>query len=476
MAQQLHHDVAPRDGTHRHAAGLDDVALAHVLGDVGEAQEDLHLGDHPPVHGPAVDLDVEGPHLDLAAEVVDVVVLRRKVIRGQHAEVCGADGLVVLLELLELLLQRHALGGQREGALHDGGEGVREERGALPHGAHQLVGVRLAELQLQLGELLLRASGEALEGRQHRADRVPEELLDLPLHEAGEVLETDGGQVLAAQVPVLHLPDVLPALLVAELRKVARALGVVRPPREGHGEADQVAGEVAIALDPLGHVVAREVPVVLVELVADEDRALELRVDLAAPRQRRHGRGVAGLLHAQHHVPLVRHEGHVQLLDLRGEVLPRLVVREVAEAREVHDLHVDAPRRLDPHVDGLGAHGGAEVLVSVADDLHDRLDGVLHPLAGRAAADVPLGALAGGDVPELQDRRPAAAEGPGAEVELLAGQGLDEPALAHRLLADEDELGHGEVDDAELVLHLGLDIPEQVEQLALGGTLTRNHL
>mmetsp|Transcript_93812 Transcript_93812/g.289332 ORF Transcript_93812/g.289332 Transcript_93812/m.289332 type:complete len:636 (-) Transcript_93812:385-2292(-) len=362
VTQQLHDHVAPCDGAHGHAAGLDHVALAHVLGDVGEAQEDLHLGDHAPVHGPAVDLDVKGTHLDLAPQVVDVVVERGEVVRGQHAEVRGAHGLVVGMELAQLLLERHDRL-QVQHALHDVREGRGEGHAAVAGGAQDPVWVRLAELRLQLLLAPLHGLLEVPELVEHWPHGVREHHLDLPLHVGGEVREADGLHVPGAEALGLHLPQVLGVHALAQLAEGLGGRGAVPPPGERQGEADEVLRQVAVAVHPPAHVVVGQVVVELVQLVADEDGALKLGVDLAALLQRRHRRCVRGLLHAQHDVPLVLHESHDELDYLVGQVLLRGVEREVAEARQVHDLHVHAEGRLHPHPDGLGAHRLAELLM-----------------------------------------------------------------------------------------------------------------
>mmetsp|Transcript_100638 Transcript_100638/g.204000 ORF Transcript_100638/g.204000 Transcript_100638/m.204000 type:complete len:340 (+) Transcript_100638:103-1122(+) len=74
IAQQLHNDVTPSQGAHGDAARLDHVPLLRGKGDLREAQEDLDLDHEPPKLGAAVDLHIEGGHLNVVAKVVDVVV------------------------------------------------------------------------------------------------------------------------------------------------------------------------------------------------------------------------------------------------------------------------------------------------------------------------------------------------------------------------------------------------------------------
>mmetsp|Transcript_17942 Transcript_17942/g.47294 ORF Transcript_17942/g.47294 Transcript_17942/m.47294 type:complete len:218 (-) Transcript_17942:108-761(-) len=217
-----------------------------------------------------------------------------------------------------------------------------------------------------------------------------------------------------------------------------------------------------MSIDPRAHVVRSEIAVVLVELVPDQDRPLESRIQAAALLQRGHCRRIRGLLHAQDDIALVPHEVHIQVLDLLGQVLLRGIHGEVPETRQVHDLHVHAARGLDADVDGLGADVLAQLLVHLTDQRHHLVQVVLLPHLCLHVPHKPARASGGGDVAELEDRWPPAAQRPGDEVECLSGQRLDEAALADRLLAKEDELGHGEVYDAQLVLHASLDIAKQV--------------
>mmetsp|Transcript_30335 Transcript_30335/g.68929 ORF Transcript_30335/g.68929 Transcript_30335/m.68929 type:complete len:418 (-) Transcript_30335:495-1748(-) len=341
VAEQLHHDVPPSERAHGDAAGLDDIPLLGLACNLGEPQEDLHLVHEPPELCAAVDLHVEGRYLDLIPEVLDVVVEAAEVLRREHAEVGRAKGLVVLVELTQLLLKIHDRP-EVENALHD----VRQCRGegdaAVPRGAEYPVGVGLVELRLQLRHLLLPGALQVLEVCHDRAQCVDKHLLDLLLHVDSEALEPNGLHVLGAQPPRLHLPEVLGVHVLLQLVEVLRGWRPVPPPGQRQGEADQGLGQVAKPIDPLVHVVCGEIVVVLVELVADEDRPLKVRVDLSTPLQRGHGRRVCGLLDTEHHVPPVPHEALHELYNLLGQDQLGGVQREVAEARQVDDLHVNA--------------------------------------------------------------------------------------------------------------------------------------
>mmetsp|Transcript_4301 Transcript_4301/g.10871 ORF Transcript_4301/g.10871 Transcript_4301/m.10871 type:complete len:218 (+) Transcript_4301:994-1647(+) len=217
-----------------------------------------------------------------------------------------------------------------------------------------------------------------------------------------------------------------------------------------------------MSIDPCAHVVRSEIAVILVELVPDQDRAFELRVELAAPLERGHRRRVVGLLNAQHSVVFVSHEAQDQLLDLRRQGLLRLIQRKVPEARQVNDLHVDTARRLDTYPNRFRLDVVSAFLVHNPDDSHHLVDRLLLPLLVRGVAHEPTRFDRRRHVAELEDSGPPATQGARYEVEGLTCQCLDEAALADRLLAKEDELGHGEVYDAQLVLHASLDIAKQV--------------
>mmetsp|Transcript_116178 Transcript_116178/g.329228 ORF Transcript_116178/g.329228 Transcript_116178/m.329228 type:complete len:362 (-) Transcript_116178:341-1426(-) len=308
-AQELHHDVPPCERVHRDTACLDHVSLCDLAWDLGETDENLSLDHQPPELGAAVELHVEGADLHLVPEVLDVVLEAVELLGRKQAEVLGTDRLVVEVEVPQLLLQAHD-GVQAEGALHDVRQGRGEGDAAVAGGAQDALRVGVAELRRHLLLGLLEGRLEALQVAEDRTDGVHEDLLDPLLHEAHEVLEADGLQVLRAEAPRLHLPEILGVHLLPQFGERLGGHAAVLPPGEREREAHQVLGQVAEAVHPLVHVVRREVVVVLVELVADQDRPLELRVQLAAPRERGHGRRVPALLDAQHHVAGVPHEAH----------------------------------------------------------------------------------------------------------------------------------------------------------------------
>mmetsp|Transcript_6462 Transcript_6462/g.18005 ORF Transcript_6462/g.18005 Transcript_6462/m.18005 type:complete len:256 (+) Transcript_6462:751-1518(+) len=255
------------------------------------------------------------------------------------------------MELPQLVLEVHD-GLELEDAFHDVRQRHGEGNAAVAHGAHNPLRVRVLELD---GQGLLLAFGgllQLLEIGEHRPDGLAEHALDLGFHEGGEVAEADRAHVLFAEAPSLHLA---PVLLVHVLGKLAERLWgslAILPEGEGQREAHQVLRQVTEAVDPLVHVVWRQVLVVLVQLVSDQHCAFELRIEVPAPRQGGHGRGVASLLHTKDDVARVPHEFHVELVDLVPQFLPLRVQGEVAEARQVDDLHVDAAGRLDAHIDG----------------------------------------------------------------------------------------------------------------------------
>mmetsp|Transcript_5789 Transcript_5789/g.16253 ORF Transcript_5789/g.16253 Transcript_5789/m.16253 type:complete len:374 (-) Transcript_5789:150-1271(-) len=370
----------------------------------------------------------------------------------------GAVLRVVLVEQPHLRRQVHAAHRDIQGPLHHLVQSARERLAAGARRRRHGVGVRLLVLGLQALGLLAVGELEVLQLVEDGLDGVVEEHLYLLRHVARESVEADRAQVLGLDPLRLQLLAVLCALVRPHLHERLRGRLSVLPEGQRKGEADQRGRQVAVALDPLVDVGWLEVGVVFVELVADQDRPLEGGVELATLGERGHGRRVPTLLHAQHHVPGIRHEPLVQLLDFPGELFLAIVDGEIAEARQVDDLHVNAAGRLDAHPAGICRYGLAQLLVRLSDLDHHLRDGVLVPLVGGLVPHEPLGSSCPRHVPELQDRRPPAAQGAGNEIEGLSREGLYQAALAHRLLAEEDELRQGEVDVAELVLHSGLHV------------------
>mmetsp|Transcript_87342 Transcript_87342/g.255460 ORF Transcript_87342/g.255460 Transcript_87342/m.255460 type:complete len:297 (-) Transcript_87342:311-1201(-) len=285
---------------------------------------------------------------------------------------------MVRVKLAQLLLKRHD-GLQVKDALHHVGERGRKRHGAVASCAQDPAGVRLGELRLQLLLSPLDGLLELPQLVEHRPHGVGEHQLDPPLHEGDEVCEAHGLHVLGPEALGPHLPQVLGIHVLPQVAEGLRRRGAVPPPGQREGEADEGLGQVAVAVDPPAHVVAGQIVVELVQLVADEDSALELRVDLAALLQRRHRRSVRRLLHAQHDISLVLHECHDKLDDLVGQVLLSRVQSKITEPRQVHNLHVNAIWRLNPHIDWLGTHGLTKLLMCIPHQLHHFMDRVLLP-------------------------------------------------------------------------------------------------
>mmetsp|Transcript_55322 Transcript_55322/g.99628 ORF Transcript_55322/g.99628 Transcript_55322/m.99628 type:complete len:453 (-) Transcript_55322:355-1713(-) len=388
VAQQLHHDVAPGERAHGHAARLDHIALLDLYCDFREPQEDLNLVHQAPELRPAVHLHVEGGDLDFISEVVDVVIQTTEVLRGQHAEVRGAQGLVVAVEAPELFLEVHHRI-QVEDALHHMRQRRGEGESAVARGADNPVWIGVVELVLQILHLPGGRRLEVPEVRQDRADGLREHDLDPLLHEEGEALEADGLHVAPAQTLGLHLPEVLSVHVLLHLIEGLRGGTSVPPPGQRDGKPDQCVRQVPIPIHPLAAILVRQVTVVLVELVPDQDRSLELGVDLAALRQGGHRGCIVGLLDAQHHVPLVAHEAVHEVRDLVREGLLGIIGGEVAEAGQVHDLHVHAATRLHADVDRIRRDRLPALLVRIAHQLHHGPHGVLAPVVRLLVADVP---------------------------------------------------------------------------------------
>mmetsp|Transcript_17621 Transcript_17621/g.50143 ORF Transcript_17621/g.50143 Transcript_17621/m.50143 type:complete len:606 (+) Transcript_17621:446-2263(+) len=464
VPQQFHDDVAPRQGAHGDAARLDDVPLLRLHSDFRKAQEDFDLLHHPPERRTSVDLHLKCGEFHLIPQVFEVVHEAGEILGGQLRE--GVVARMVLVEEFELRLERIGWV-DVQGALHDMLQGAGEGHATVARCGKEPVRVGVMDLLLERLELIVMLGLQVLQVGEHRTDRLHKHLLDFLLHEATEALEADGRQVPWGQPLARHLALVLGVALVDHVPKRLGGSFSVRPMRQSERKAHQVTGQVAMAVDPWTHVLWRQVGVVLIQFVADEDGALEFRVELAALLQRTHGRGVPRLLHRQHDVPRVFHEGQVELLDLLGKGLRLAVYAEVAESRQIHDLHVNAAGGLDPYTNRDVAHALAQLLMALPHDLHHLLGRHLLPLAGLLVAHMPLRFLQARDVSEFQHRRPPAAQRTRDEIEGFPGKGLDQPALADRLLAYQDELRHGEIDDAELVLHTGLDISQQVQQLRL---------
>mmetsp|Transcript_58137 Transcript_58137/g.123458 ORF Transcript_58137/g.123458 Transcript_58137/m.123458 type:complete len:293 (-) Transcript_58137:401-1279(-) len=285
----------------------------------------------------------------------------------------------MLVEFYELVLEvGHGLAVQS--TLHDVRQRHRKGYATVTSGAEDPRWVGLVNLCSKALLVLGCLVPHLLQVRQHRLDCITKHLLHLPLDELGEVRKADCLHVLGAEALRPHFADVLVVLILAKVLERLGRFVSLSPPREGEGEAPEVHRQVAIARDPLIDVFRCEIPVVLVELVADEDCAIELWIDRLASCERGHGGGVPSLLDTEHDVALVAHESHVQLLDLGGQILSPFVHSEVAEAGKIHDLHVEAAWRLDSDVDRLDAHRLSQLLVALPNDHHHLVDRVEVPL------------------------------------------------------------------------------------------------
>mmetsp|Transcript_48693 Transcript_48693/g.112848 ORF Transcript_48693/g.112848 Transcript_48693/m.112848 type:complete len:200 (+) Transcript_48693:1207-1806(+) len=194
-------------------------------------------------------------------------------------------------------------------------QGCGERNAAIPGRAQDPVWIGVVVLRVEVRLLLVGRGLEVLEVLQHRAHGVHKHLLDLLLHVAGEVLEADGLHVLGAEAAHLHLLQVLHIHVFLQLVEGLWRREAVPPPRECECESHQGLRQIAKAVHPLVHVVSRQVIVVLVQLVPDEDGPFKVGIDLAALLERGHCGSIPGLFDAQHDVTLVFHEPHHQLLD-----------------------------------------------------------------------------------------------------------------------------------------------------------------
>mmetsp|Transcript_100714 Transcript_100714/g.307874 ORF Transcript_100714/g.307874 Transcript_100714/m.307874 type:complete len:248 (-) Transcript_100714:889-1632(-) len=196
VVEQLHHHVRPRHRAHGDAEGLEDVPLLRLDADLREAEEGLDLEHQPGELGPAVDGDLERGHLDVAAQVLDVVLQTAEIRRRQRLErQVAAELLVVTVEIPQLVVERHAIDVGPNDALHDVRKAVREGHPAGADGGEHLRGVALLDLLLELLRPLGHRRLEVPKLRQHRPDRLNEHALGPLLHVTGEVVETHGVEV-----------------------------------------------------------------------------------------------------------------------------------------------------------------------------------------------------------------------------------------------------------------------------------------
>mmetsp|Transcript_3879 Transcript_3879/g.14430 ORF Transcript_3879/g.14430 Transcript_3879/m.14430 type:complete len:228 (-) Transcript_3879:571-1254(-) len=224
------------------------------------------------------------------------------------------------VEPLEFVLQIHDRL-QIQDALHHVCQRHGERHSAIPGRAQYPLRIRVRQLRGQAILLLSRSVPHLLQIRHHRHDRLPEHGLDLLLHELSEVLEANGVHVLAAEPLRLHLIEVGVVHVLSQVLEGLRGINPLLPEGQGQREGFQALWQISVAHDPLVHILGCQIPVILVELVADQDGALKLGVNTPALLKRGHRRCVSSLLDAEHDVALVPHEGHVELLDLCGEIL-----------------------------------------------------------------------------------------------------------------------------------------------------------
>mmetsp|Transcript_76294 Transcript_76294/g.221458 ORF Transcript_76294/g.221458 Transcript_76294/m.221458 type:complete len:204 (-) Transcript_76294:609-1220(-) len=202
----------------------------------------------------------------------------------------------MLVERLQLRLECHARFGAKDAA-HHLLQRTREGHATIAGGRQQARRIGVDDLLLQCLQLPVVLALQLGEIAEHGADGLGEHALDLVLHKAAEVLEADAGEPLGVEPLAGHLPEVLGVDLLQKVPERLRWALAVCPMRQREREADQALRQVAMAIDPWADVLGRQVLVVLVELVPDKNRALELRVELTRPLQRGHRGGVAGLLH-----------------------------------------------------------------------------------------------------------------------------------------------------------------------------------
>mmetsp|Transcript_87344 Transcript_87344/g.255475 ORF Transcript_87344/g.255475 Transcript_87344/m.255475 type:complete len:596 (-) Transcript_87344:665-2452(-) len=277
VVQELHHHLAPRDRAHGDAEGLEHVPLLRLRADLGEAEEGLHLEHQAPELRSAVDRHLEGRHFDVGPQVLDVVVQAPEVLRGQREEVVGvADLLVEAVELAQLVVQGHAVDVRADEALHHMVQAVGEGHAAGSDRCQHLRGIRFLQLLRQLLPALVHGGLEVPQLRQHGADRLHKHPLDALLHVLGKVTKANHSEELLGSAQHRKLVQVLIVHLIPEVRKALGWWSALSPVRQCQGKLDKTLGQVSETLKPLVRVVTVKVPVVLVKLVPDQDRPLEL--------------------------------------------------------------------------------------------------------------------------------------------------------------------------------------------------------
>mmetsp|Transcript_84443 Transcript_84443/g.243774 ORF Transcript_84443/g.243774 Transcript_84443/m.243774 type:complete len:230 (-) Transcript_84443:28-717(-) len=222
---------------------LDDVLRAEGLAEAGEACEHLHLVHHPLELRAAVELHIHSRELDLCPQVIDVSVQVREAFRFDVGWLEDAGAHYVGMERPQLFLHGLAvrLGGQR--ALHQKLEALREANPGLASGVQDAVLADRFRLLFDDGQPVGVLIAHGFQPREHRRERVGEELLGLHLHVEAKVGEADGLHVLGGRTLLLQRPLVEVRRLAAHFGEGLRRHGA-GPMRQRHREAHEVVGEV----------------------------------------------------------------------------------------------------------------------------------------------------------------------------------------------------------------------------------------
>mmetsp|Transcript_3652 Transcript_3652/g.6444 ORF Transcript_3652/g.6444 Transcript_3652/m.6444 type:complete len:215 (+) Transcript_3652:1229-1873(+) len=214
----------------------------------------------------------------------------------------------MLVECPQLVLQSHAATCHIYLALHDFLEGTSKGRTAVSSCVEDPVRVCLLKFsdKTMLPGTALRL--QVFEIVKHRCDCVCKHVLDLLLHEHGKALEADGAQELW---PQLLFPHPFRITLVACLPQHCEILGTwrsIRPMRQSQCEANEFTWQVTKAINPVVHILRRQIREVLVQLSTDEDGPAEVSVQLPALGQCGHCCSITALFNAEHDIPRIPHE------------------------------------------------------------------------------------------------------------------------------------------------------------------------
>mmetsp|Transcript_18824 Transcript_18824/g.48876 ORF Transcript_18824/g.48876 Transcript_18824/m.48876 type:complete len:471 (-) Transcript_18824:82-1494(-) len=463
MHHQQDDNILPRRLVECTSTGLDDVLPPELVAQTGEAREDLDLIHEPLELGSTVQLHIHSGKLNGVPQVLYVRVEVRERGRRGLALLQHARPLDVIVEGPELLLHGLAVRLRRECALHEVVEALCEADSGLPRGVQNVVLADRLALLLDEHAAALVVLLHGLEPRQHRRQRIREELLSLHLHVEPEVVDANGLNILLRHALPCQSPRI-PFCTVGS--HLAEGLGRLRaiPMWQRDGISHEVVWQVAEALNPLVDVVSREIVVILVELVSDEDGAPVGGVHLLALPQGGEACSIARLLHAQHDVVLILHELVDKLLDLHAKLLHHRVLGVGAEPGQVDQPQVHRVRTLDLDADGHLADVGAELLVGLADKLHHLLDGVRVPDLSLVVVHRPPRRYKARHVPQLEDGRTPGTQSARDEIERLPGQTLNQARLADTLLADHDELRDGEGQGINLPVQARLDLTDEIQK------------